>query len=446
MAGLEELWSRFSLTEEEEGGAEVAHSEEVEVHRLAGKFFTKQTLNADVVARTFKPLWKPADELKIRDIRESILLFEFEDVLDLERVLEYEPWSFNKSLVVFKKAPDVKSIPLLEFDRVTFWVQIHNVPEKSLNHETGEAIGKMIGSVIQVADIEDDGAGGEFLRVRVAVDITKPLPRCCKLRAAGKHLGWVGIRYERLPNFCYWCGRVSHSERDCEIWLRGKGSLKREEQQYGEWLRADQVRQSRKSVAVIPGSSRSQAPWGRKFKSSSGSGNGHSADNFSASTEHGSKAGAVSSMNVEQQNIEKGGPKVRREGCSKGKTQGHFDDTDGHSVSFSLRMERGVVGLTLNGGKEVGNSSAGGLNIRLGTIEEGSNQCAVKSVPLRTWKKIACLSQQSDVEKQPSSLERRPEIDLDEITLNKRQCMDFSYSHDRENIEVVSGSQHHQAQ
>ena len=405
MAGLEELWSHFSLIEDEEGEAKVAHSEEVEVHRLAGKFFTKHTLNADVVARTFKSLWKPAGELKIRDIGESILLFEFEDVLDLKRVLEYEPWSFDKSLVVFKKAFDVESIPFLEFVRVTFWVQIHNVPKKSLNHETGEAIGKMIGLVIQVADTEDDGMSGEFLRVRVAVDITKPLPRCCKLRAAGKHFGWVGIRYERLPNFCYWCGRVSHSERDCEIWLRGKGSLKREEQQYGEWMRAEQVRQTRKSVAVILGSSRSQAPWGRKFKSPSGSGNEHSADNFFASTEHGSKGGAASSMNVDQQNIEKGGPKIRRKGCSKGKAQGYSDDTEGHSVSYSLRMERGVVGLTLNGGKKDGNSSAGGLNIRLGPVEECSNQCVVKSVPLRTWKKIARLSQQSDVDKQPSSLE-----------------------------------------
>ena len=148
----------------------------------------------------------------------------------------------SKSLVVFKKASDVESIPFLEFDRVTYWVQIHNVPKKSLNHETSEAIGKMIGLVIQVADIEDDGAGGEFLRVRAAVDITKPLPCCWKLWAEGKHIGWVGIRYERLPNFCYWCGWVSHSERDCEMWLRAKGNLKREDQQYGEWMRAKQVR------------------------------------------------------------------------------------------------------------------------------------------------------------------------------------------------------------
>lgn len=133
MVGLEELWSRFSLIKDEEGGAEVAHQEEVIIHRLAGKFFTKQVLNVDVVACTFKPLWKPTGELKIRDIGGGVLLFEFEDALDLERVLEYEPWSYVKSLVVFKKTPDIESIPFLEFDCVTFWVQIHNVLENSLN-------------------------------------------------------------------------------------------------------------------------------------------------------------------------------------------------------------------------------------------------------------------------------------------------------------------------
>ena len=109
-------------------------------------------------------------------------------------------------------------------------------------------------------------------------------------------------------------------------------------------------------------------------------------------------------------------------------------------------MERGVVGLTLMEAKNGGNSTASGLKIRPGPLEDCTNLSVVKSVPLRTWKKITCLSQQSDVDKQPSSLERRPEIDLDEVTLNKRQCMDFSYSHDKENFEVVASSQHHRAQ
>ncbi|KAF3955405.1 hypothetical protein CMV_019378 [Castanea mollissima] len=113
---------------------------------------------------------------------------------------------------------------------------MHNIPERSLKIEVGEMIGNTIGSVIQVADLEDDGAGSEFLRVRINIDISKPLLRCFKLCTEGKQVGWVGIKYERLPNFCYWCGRVTHRERDCEVWLWGKGSLRKDEQQYEEWL------------------------------------------------------------------------------------------------------------------------------------------------------------------------------------------------------------------
>ena len=36
---------------------------------------------------------------------------------------------------------------------------------------------------------------------------------------------WVTFKYERLPNICYWCGRMDHSNRDSEIWLDSEGSL-----------------------------------------------------------------------------------------------------------------------------------------------------------------------------------------------------------------------------
>ena len=41
---------------------------------------------------------------------------------------------------------------------------------------------------MQVDDLEDDGEGGEFLQIRVTIDITKPLPRCCKLWSAEEHV------------------------------------------------------------------------------------------------------------------------------------------------------------------------------------------------------------------------------------------------------------------
>ena len=165
MVGLDEMWARFSLLEEEERGAVVSQQKALIVHRLASKFLTKQVLNVDVVARTFKPLWKPIGELKIRDVGDNIPLFEFEDILDLEQVLEFEPWSYDKHLVVFQKAIDAESAPLLDYSFTTFWMQIHNIPPDLVTQETDESIGSTLGTVVQVANPEDDGMGGEFLRV-----------------------------------------------------------------------------------------------------------------------------------------------------------------------------------------------------------------------------------------------------------------------------------------
>ena len=55
-----------------------------------------------------------------------------------------------------------------------------------------------------------------------------------------------------------------HGERECELWLKGKGSLKKDEQQFGDWMRAEPIRSSRKSVVFIPGGARNNALWWRK--------------------------------------------------------------------------------------------------------------------------------------------------------------------------------------
>lgn len=148
MAALDEIWARFSLIEVEEGGANVPRQEDESVYRLAGKFLLKRVLNVDAVAWTFKSLWKINGELKIRDIGDNVLLFKFDDSMDLERILEFEPWLYDKNLVAFQRVQEVELVPYLEYSHASFWVQFHNVPIKSFTYETGEQIGKAIGEVV----------------------------------------------------------------------------------------------------------------------------------------------------------------------------------------------------------------------------------------------------------------------------------------------------------
>ena len=78
------------------------------------------------------------------------------------------------------------------------------------------------------------------MRVRVVVDVTKPLSRGRMITWDQGREGWVSFMYERLSNICYWCGLLTHDDKECDVWLNSKGTLLVEEQQFGLWLRAPQ--------------------------------------------------------------------------------------------------------------------------------------------------------------------------------------------------------------
>ena len=102
-----------------------------------------------------------------------------------------------------------------------------------------------------IGGVEEDE--GRFMRVKVNLDI--PLPLCngrvITLENGNKH--WVSFRYERLPNICYWCGRLDHDDKDCALWINSKGSLSSKEKQYNQKLRASPYRSYNKPIVFIPG-------------------------------------------------------------------------------------------------------------------------------------------------------------------------------------------------
>ena len=55
---------------------------------LAGKFFTCRSLNVEVVAKTFKPLWRTKGGFNVTVGGEIILLFALELDVDAKRVIQ----------------------------------------------------------------------------------------------------------------------------------------------------------------------------------------------------------------------------------------------------------------------------------------------------------------------------------------------------------------------
>jgi hypothetical protein len=97
------------------------------------------------------------------------------------------------------------------FEKVAFWAHMINLPLGCMGREIGHKIGEIVGEV-EVVDTDDEGIGwGEFLRVKIVLDLTKPLQRGLKLNIQGEQF-WVTFQYERLPKFCFSCGVIRHGK------------------------------------------------------------------------------------------------------------------------------------------------------------------------------------------------------------------------------------------
>ena len=120
----------------------------------------------EAVGRTFRQLWCPTSGFKIRNLDNHIILFVFQNGVDVDRVLQSEPWCFEKHLVVMKKYEGDGSIQEIPFNEASFWVQVHDIPIRFMNKTVAESICESVGKMSRTIDGADE-EGGSFMRVKV---------------------------------------------------------------------------------------------------------------------------------------------------------------------------------------------------------------------------------------------------------------------------------------
>ena len=166
---------------------------------------------------------------------ENLFLTEFENGRDKKRVLEGRPWVFEGALFLMEDY-DARIPPgKITFDKASFWIRMHQMPLGCMGREVGHKIGSTVG-IVEEVDTDVGGVGwGEYLRVKISLDLTKPLARGRKMKLEGNSI-WIPFKYERLPKFCFQCGVICHGPEGClkKSKLRNQG----DPTQYGLWLRA----------------------------------------------------------------------------------------------------------------------------------------------------------------------------------------------------------------
>ncbi|KAL0421421.1 UNVERIFIED_CONTAM: putative mitochondrial protein [Sesamum latifolium] len=110
---------------------------------------------------------------------------------------------------------------------------LHSTLKAAFNPVRGNRLGKF-----KEVDLDKNGeAWGSFLRVRVALDITKPLKRALKLHTILGDEQLISFSYERLPNFYYFYGCLGHLSRQCEFQFQEGFRDPGDSPPYDPWLR-----------------------------------------------------------------------------------------------------------------------------------------------------------------------------------------------------------------
>ncbi|KAK5833778.1 hypothetical protein PVK06_017636 [Gossypium arboreum] len=179
------------------------------------KLMTEEKINREAMYRVFKSLWFTKEEVNFVSLKEGAILVKFNNEEDRKRILNLLPRLFDQCL--FSMVPFVKNKKMEEYDFYLspFRVRISNIPLELMDRKVAMEVGNAIREVLAIDWRDRNGGWAEYMRIRIIINIHKPLRRAVHyVDKEGMEIVCT-IRYERLRKLCYICGLTGHTTQKC---------------------------------------------------------------------------------------------------------------------------------------------------------------------------------------------------------------------------------------
>ena len=182
---------------------------------IVGRLLTKRNINFKAIQDIMLSVWSPVMKVWMKELESNLFLIQFEHEMDYDKVINGGPWTFDQHLFVFEPLQQDSNPHSVVLNYADFWVQVYDLCTGYISEQVVKAIGNYIGQFVYSDPKNFDGLWKSFLRVRVRMDISKSLKKNMKIKKRNQEETWVNFKYERLPNFCFFCGIIGHAERSC---------------------------------------------------------------------------------------------------------------------------------------------------------------------------------------------------------------------------------------
>lgn len=145
---------------------------------IVARVHTEKSYSQYWFYRNMRVAWDMAKDVKIKPLEENLYTMQFGCLGDWECVIEDGPQAYKGKTVVLAPYDGFTKPSTIEINKVVIWIQIHDFPEgysskiKALSSTVGEFI---------YAEPSSHDFEGNIVRVRVKIDVTKPLKNAVSL-------------------------------------------------------------------------------------------------------------------------------------------------------------------------------------------------------------------------------------------------------------------------
>ncbi|XVE95495.1 hypothetical protein REPUB_Repub02eG0102600 [Reevesia pubescens] len=241
---LEDFWAKLSLTDSERRDVVVEKEWFLEGSKecqycLIGKLLSRKMVNVEAMRTVLSQVWKVMHGLTIKDLGDRIFMIQFGCEKEKDRIYMSQPWSFNKALLILQEIDSMSRVSEMVLDHCPFWIQAHGLSLGLMTERMAIVLGDSIGDVLEVESEHGALVCGKYLRFRVLINVSEPLKRGTRLATHDGTSILIMFRYERLPDLCYVCGRLTHHESECDYAFQMKKQTGSVIRGYGAWLNAN---------------------------------------------------------------------------------------------------------------------------------------------------------------------------------------------------------------
>ncbi|CAN1187189.1 hypothetical protein LINPERHAP2_LOCUS38584 [Linum perenne] len=154
------------------------------------------------MSRKLPQLRAKKGQVKVFDVGFGFYIVKFETEMDFERAMFGGPWMINDHYVVIQEWRPLFRPEVLSLTTLRVWVRLLGLPFEYFQCNVFEKIGNHIGKPVCIDQTTLEGSRGNFARICIEVDFSKPLLSKYRLRRRVRRIEYEGLHIIcNIPTF-----------------------------------------------------------------------------------------------------------------------------------------------------------------------------------------------------------------------------------------------------